>query len=94
MSFKILLLAADADPSWPEKIRRVVPGAVAKIYADPKDARADIETADAAYGTVPPELFASVRLAAAGTGPAAIGRGLSCVVAVGRGRAPRLTHRA
>src|SRR5262249_53244742 len=30
---------------------------VAKIYADPEDALADIETADAAYGTVPPELF-------------------------------------
>jgi len=61
MSFKILLLAADADPSWPEKIRRVVPGAIAKIYADPKDALADIETADAAYGTVPPELFARAK---------------------------------
>ena len=57
MSFTILLLAPDADPSWPEKIRQAVPGAVAKIYADPKDALADIETADAAYGTVPPELF-------------------------------------
>jgi hypothetical protein len=33
-----------------------VPGAVAKIYAAPKDALADVETADAAYGTVPPEL--------------------------------------
>jgi hypothetical protein len=32
MSFKILLLAADADPSWPEKIRRAVPGAVAEIF--------------------------------------------------------------
>jgi hypothetical protein len=40
------------------KISRAVPGAVAKAYTDPKDAPADIETADAAYGTVPPELFA------------------------------------
>ena len=32
----ILLLSPDADPSWPEKIRQAVPGAVAKIYADPK----------------------------------------------------------
>ena|SRR5271156_850654 len=38
------------------KIGRAVPGAVAKAYADPKDALADIETADAAYGTGPPEL--------------------------------------
>jgi hypothetical protein len=26
MSFKILLLAPDVDPFWPEKIRRAVPG--------------------------------------------------------------------
>src|SRR5258706_2342978 len=61
MSFTILLLPPDPDPSWPEKISRAVPGAVAKIYADPKDALADIETADAAYGTVPPELFARAK---------------------------------
>jgi phosphoglycerate dehydrogenase-like enzyme len=61
MSFTILLLSGDADPSWPEKIRQAVPGAVAKIYADPKDALADIETADAAFGTVPPELFARAK---------------------------------
>jgi phosphoglycerate dehydrogenase-like enzyme len=57
MSFTILLLSAEADPSWPEKIRQAVPGAVAKIYNDPKDAAADIEAADAVFGTVPPELF-------------------------------------
>ena len=61
MSFTILLLSADADPSWPEKIRQAVPGAVAKICADPRDALGDIETADAAYGTVPPELFARAK---------------------------------
>jgi hypothetical protein len=26
MSFKTLLLAPDADPSWPDKIRQAVPG--------------------------------------------------------------------
>jgi len=61
MSFTILLLSPDADSSWPAKISRAVPGAVAKTYADPKDAVADIETADAAYGTVPPELFARAK---------------------------------
>jgi phosphoglycerate dehydrogenase-like enzyme len=61
MSFMILLLSPDADPSWPEKIRQAVPGAVAKIYADPNDALADIETADAAYGSVPPQLFARAK---------------------------------
>jgi phosphoglycerate dehydrogenase-like enzyme len=58
MSFKILLLAADVDPSWPEKIRRAVPGVVVKAFVDPKDAAEDIVDADAAYGTVPPELLA------------------------------------
>src|SRR6516225_6874989 len=58
MSFTILLLSADADPFWQEKIRQAVPGAVAKICADPRDALGNIETADAAYGTVPPELLA------------------------------------
>lgn len=61
MSFTILLLSPDADPSWPEKIRQAVPGAIAKVFADPKDALADIETADAVYGTVPPELFARAK---------------------------------
>ena len=42
MSFTILLLSPDADPSWPEKITGPVPGAVAKPYADPKDAVGDI----------------------------------------------------
>jgi phosphoglycerate dehydrogenase-like enzyme len=58
MSFKLLLLAPDVDPSWPEKIRRAVPGVVVKGFADPKDAADDIVDADAAYGTVPPELLA------------------------------------
>jgi phosphoglycerate dehydrogenase-like enzyme len=58
MSFKILLLAPDVDPSWPEKIRRAVPGVVVKAFVDPKDAADDIVDADAAYGTVPPELLA------------------------------------
>ena len=53
MSFKILLLAPDVDPSWPEKIRRAVPGVVVKAFVDPKDAAADIADADAACGTVP-----------------------------------------
>ena len=58
MSFKMLLLPPDVNESWPEKIRQVAPGAVVKVFRDPKDALADIEDADAAYGTVPPELFA------------------------------------
>jgi phosphoglycerate dehydrogenase-like enzyme len=61
MSFTILLLGPDVDPSWPEKIMRAVPGAVAKAFAAAEDAAEAIEEADAAYGTVPPELFARAR---------------------------------
>jgi phosphoglycerate dehydrogenase-like enzyme len=57
MSFKILLLPPDVDESWPQKIREAVPGASVKAFRDPHDALADIEDADAAYGTVPPELL-------------------------------------
>src|SRR5215813_15554068 len=61
MSFKIVLLPPDVDASWPEKIWQTVPGAVAKVFGDPQDALTDIEDADAAYGTVPPALFARAR---------------------------------
>ena len=42
-----ILLAPDVDPSWPEKIRRAVPGVLVKAFADPKDAVEDIVDADA-----------------------------------------------
>jgi hypothetical protein len=61
MSFKILLLPPDVDASWAEKIRQAVPGVIVKAFKDPVDALADIEDADAAYGTVPPELFARAK---------------------------------
>jgi len=61
MSFKIVLLPPDVDASWPEKIRQAVPGAVVRAFENPQDARLDIEDADAAYGTVPPELFARAK---------------------------------
>jgi phosphoglycerate dehydrogenase-like enzyme len=61
MSFKILLLPPNVDESWPEKIRQAVPGAVVKAFLDPKEALTDLEDADAAYGTVPPELFARAK---------------------------------
>src|SRR6266446_6090302 len=61
MSFKILLLGPDIDPSWPAKIMAAVPGAVVKAFSDTNEAAGEIETADAAYGTVPPELFARAK---------------------------------
>ena len=59
MSFKILLLPPDADESWPEKIRRAVPGAVAKAFRDPEGAavRADV-LAEHEHLRVAPHLFA------------------------------------
>jgi phosphoglycerate dehydrogenase-like enzyme len=57
MSFKLLLLSAEVDPSWPDKIRQAVPGVVVKAFANPQDAHDEIVDADAAYGTVPPELL-------------------------------------
>ena len=51
MSFKIVLLGADVDASWPEKIREAVPGVFATAFRDPKDAVVEIEDADAVYGT-------------------------------------------
>src|SRR5215472_15075073 len=61
MSFKLLLLAPDLDPSWPDKIQQAVPGVEVKAFADPQDAVDDISDADAAYGTVPPELLARAK---------------------------------
>lgn len=51
--FKMLLLAPDVDPTWAGKIEEAVPGSVVKAFSgDPMEAVADIEDADAAYGTV------------------------------------------
>ncbi len=61
MKFTILLLGPDVDPSWPDKLRQAVPEATVKAFADGEDAAADIAVADAAYGTVPPDLFARAR---------------------------------
>ena len=61
MSFTILLLSPDADPSWPEKIEAAVHADVVKTFADPMSAIDDIANADAAYGTVPPELLARAK---------------------------------
>jgi phosphoglycerate dehydrogenase-like enzyme len=61
MSFTILLLGPEADPSWPRKIMQAVPGAIAKAFPNADDAAADLETAEAVFGTVPPELFARAR---------------------------------
>ncbi|MGH2586551.1 MAG: D-2-hydroxyacid dehydrogenase [Dehalococcoidia bacterium] len=61
MAFKMVLLPPNVRDDWPAKIQRVVPGAVVKAFAQPSDAQREIEDADAAYGTVPPELLARAK---------------------------------
>jgi len=61
MSFRMVLLPPYVGDDWPEKIQRIVPGAVVKVFAQPGEAQQEIEDADAAYGTVPPELFARAK---------------------------------
>jgi phosphoglycerate dehydrogenase-like enzyme len=61
MSFTILLLGPEVDPSWPQKIMQAVPGVVAKAFPNSNDAATDLETAEAVFGTVPPELFARTK---------------------------------
>lgn len=57
MDFTMVLLGPDVDQSWPEEIRQAVPGITLKVFADARDAAGALEEAEAAYGTVPPELF-------------------------------------
>jgi phosphoglycerate dehydrogenase-like enzyme len=54
----MVLLPPYAEADWPDRIRAEIPGAVVDAYERPEDAAEAIVAADAAYGTVPPELFA------------------------------------
>jgi hypothetical protein len=51
-------VSSDPDPTWPEKIPP-------PPFADRSDGSADIKTADAVYGTVPPEQFVPAKKVAA-----------------------------
>lgn len=70
MNFKMLLLPAYGDkpppepfmePDWPDKIRAVAPGATVLTFDTLAASRADLADADAAYGTIPSELFPLAR---------------------------------
>jgi len=43
------------------KIRQAVPGVVVRAFTNPAEADDEIVDADAAYGTVPPDLFARAK---------------------------------
>lgn len=57
MSFRIVLLPPYVEPSWPTVLADAVPGIGVAAFDRPEDAADAIGEADAAYGTVPPELF-------------------------------------
>lgn len=57
MSFKIVLLPPGFQEQWPDQIRAAVPGAEVVVCRDPAEAGPHIAEADAAFGTVPPELL-------------------------------------
>jgi len=54
----MVLLPPYADATWPEQISAAVPGTQVELLEHPADAMETIADADAAYGTVPPELLA------------------------------------
>lgn len=55
--FQMVLLPPYVEPDWPDRLAEAVPGCRAEVFERPEDAAEAIVTADAAYGTVPPELF-------------------------------------
>ena len=57
MTYKLLLLGADVDPTWPDRIRTAVPGVDLQTFPDAQAAASDLADADAIYGTLPPDLF-------------------------------------
>lgn len=58
MPCKIVLLPPGWQPHWPDLIREAVPGAVVVACRDAAEAREAIVDADAAFGTLPPDLLA------------------------------------
>jgi D-arabinose 1-dehydrogenase-like Zn-dependent alcohol dehydrogenase len=61
MSFKIILLGPGRRRVLARPDPAAVPGIAVTAFRDAKDALAEIEDADAAYGTVPPELLARAK---------------------------------
>ena len=57
----MVILPPYAEPDWPDRLRDAVPDLDATVFARAEDAADAIVDADAAYGTMPPELFARAR---------------------------------
>jgi phosphoglycerate dehydrogenase-like enzyme len=58
VSFRMVLLPPYAEADWAERIRDEIPNAVVEAFDRSEDAAEAIAEADAAYGTIPPDLFA------------------------------------
>src|SRR5262249_33675525 len=58
--FKSVRRGGEADPSWPKKTPQAAPGVVVRAFPNPAEDD-EIVDADAAYGTVPPDLFARAK---------------------------------
>lgn len=56
--FKIVLLPPSYQEHWPDLIREAVPGTEVVVCREPGEAEAAIVDADAAFGTITPELLA------------------------------------
>ena len=61
MSFRLVILPPGYHSSWPDQIRQAIPTAEVSVFSNHRDAFNDIEVADAAFGYVPPDLFASAK---------------------------------
>ena len=61
MGFKIVIVPPNTQPDWPEKIRAAVPDCDVLMFDDADAATAAIEDADAAYGTLSPELLSRAK---------------------------------
>ncbi|WP_089945806.1 D-2-hydroxyacid dehydrogenase [Candidatus Entotheonella palauensis] len=57
MGFKLVIVPPNTQPDWPEKIRAAVPDCEVLMFDHSDAAMAAIEDADAAYGTLSPELL-------------------------------------
>ncbi|HTE20322.1 MAG TPA: D-2-hydroxyacid dehydrogenase, partial [Armatimonadota bacterium] len=58
MSFKMVILPPIEGEHWPALIREAAPGAEVVLCRDLAEAVEAIADADAAFGTVPPEVLA------------------------------------
>jgi hypothetical protein len=61
MGFKMVIVPPNTQPDWPEKIQAAVPDCEVLMFDDAKAAMAAIEDADAAYGTLSPELLSRAK---------------------------------